>query len=234
MVKAQSPESAPNELKQLIVEIDRAANARNTDTLLKLYSPDFTNTDGLDNEKVSAALKNLWKEYPNLRYTTKILSWEKKNDQIIAETETKMEGTSKQKGRTFQMNSTIKSRQVFKDNYLLSQEILAESTQIKSGNKPPEVEVNLPQTVKVGQEFDFDVIIKEPLSNEISVGYAVKEKIESGKYLNPSEFDLEVLQAGGLFKRSKAPTTPEDQWLSAILVQGDGMTIVTQRIRIEQ
>jgi hypothetical protein len=234
IAKAESPENAPTELKQLIVEIDKAANLHSTESLLKLYSPNFTNTDGLDNKKLSTLLSNLWKEYPDLHYATQLLSWKKEQDQIIAETETKIEGTSQQKGRTFQLSSIIKSQQVFQDNHLLKQEILEESTQVKSGNKPPAVEVNLPLKVKVGQQFDFDVIIKEPLTNDISVGYAIKETVESGKYLKPSDFDLEVLQSGGIFKRVKAPNTPENQWLSAILVQSDGMTIVTQRLRIEK
>ncbi len=234
VAKAETPENAPTELKKIIGEIDTAANAQNIESLLKLNSPNFTNSDGLDNKKLSQVLANLWKEYPNLRYTTQLLSWEKDKDKIVAQTETKIQGTSQQKGRTFQMSSTIKSRQTFQDNYLLKQEILTENTEIKSGNKPPEVEVNLPVQVKVGQQFDFEVIIKEPLTNQISVGYALQEKIDSAKYLQPSEFDLEVLQAGGLFKRGQAPSTPENQWLSAILVQGDGMTIVTRRLRIER
>ena len=233
-VKAASPDSAPTELKKNIAEIDTAANAHNVNSLLKLHSPNFTNSDGLDNQKISQVLKNLWQQYPDLRYTTQLLSWEQDKDQIIAETETKMTGTSQQKGQTFNITSTIKSRQYFKGNYLVKQEILAESTQIKSGVKPPEVEVRLPEKVKVGEEFDFDVIIKEPIINEIAVGYALEDKIESTRYLEPSQFNLEALQAGGIFKRGKAAKTPENRWLSAILVQSQGMTIVTQRLRIEK
>jgi len=232
--KAASPETAPSALNKTIVGIDAAANTHQLDSLAGFYSPNFVNSDGLDFKKISQALGTLWKQYPDLHYTTQLLSWEQDNNQIIAETETTIQGSSTQKGRTFLINSKIKSRQVFQDNYLVKQEILTESTEIKSGNHPPEVEINLPETVKVGEKFDFDVILKEPLSNQISVGYALQDKIDSAKYLNPSTFDLEVLQAGGLFKRGTAPNTPQDQWLSAILVQSDGMTIITRRLRIEK
>jgi hypothetical protein len=45
---------------------------------------------------------------------------------------------------------------------------------------------------------------------------------------------LELLQSGGLFKRVTAPATPENRWLSAILIQGDGIVVVSQRVKVEK
>jgi hypothetical protein len=45
---------------------------------------------------------------------------------------------------------------------------------------------------------------------------------------------LELLQSGGLFKRAKAPTTTENCWLSAILIQEDGIFVITQWVRVEK
>ncbi len=233
-VKAASPESAPNDLRNSIASIDNAANAHRLEDLLKFYSPNFSTTDGLDERALKKSLFELWKQYPDLHYQTRLVSWEQSKDGLVAETETNIQGTSPQKGTIFTLKSTIKSRQLLRQNQIVKQEILAESTQIQSGVKPPQVQIDLPKSVKVTQQYDFDVIIKEPLSNQVAVGYAIEDKVDPAKYLKPSTLDLEVLQAGGIFKRGKAPNTPEDRWLSAILIQSDGMTIVTQRLKVER
>ncbi len=232
--KASSPESAPNDLRNDIANIDNAANNHRIDELLKFYSPNFTTADGLDEKQLKKTLVDLWKHYPDLHYNTRLLSWEQGKDGIVTQTVTSIQGTSQQKGTTFKISSDIKSSQVFRGNQLVNQEILSESTQIKSGTKPPEVEISLPKSVKAGEGFDFDVIIKEPLNNQVAVGYAIDDKVDPARYLKPSAFDLEVLQAGGIFKRVKAPDTPQDRWLSAVVIQSDGMTIVTQRLKIEK
>ena len=120
----------------------------------------------------------------------------------------------------------------FQDQKLLRQEILSEETQITSGDSPPTVEVRLPKEARIGEAFDFDVIVKEPLGNDFLLGSAMKEKIDDSQHLNPVELDLEILQAGGLFKRIEAPDMPQDHWLSAIVIRGGGAVIVTHRVTI--
>jgi len=232
--QADGPETAPKELRETIAKIDAAANNHRLEQVLDFYAPEFTNADGLDRKQIGQGLDNLWKQYPDLHYSTRLLSWNQDQNNLITETQTTIEGASHQKIRSFLLISTIKSRQFLQNNHLVKQEILAESTQLKSGEKPPEIDVNLPNSVKVGQNYDFDVILKEPLSNQVSVGYALADKVNGVNFFKSANFDLEVLQSGGIFKRGKAPETPEDQWLSAIIVQSNGMTIVTQRLKIDK
>jgi hypothetical protein len=151
----------------------------------------------------------------------------------MAQTRTTITGSNTEDGRNLRINSTLESRQYFQNQKLLRQEIIAERTVLTTGKQPPDLDINIPQMVKVGKEFDFDIIVKEPLRNDLLAGAAIAEKVDSDRYLDPTEIDLELLQAGGLFKRMKAPNTPEDGWISAILIRGDGITLVTQRIRYE-
>ena len=65
---------------------------------------------------------------------------------------------------------------------------------------------------------------------DLLAGTAIAEKVDSALYLKPSPLELELLTAGGLFKRVKAADKPEDSWISAILIRGDGITLVTQRV----
>jgi hypothetical protein len=127
----------------------------------------------------------------------------------------------------------MKSRQYFENNQIIRQEILGEKTKLTSGDNPPTVTVRLPEKVRRGQRFSFDVIVEEPLGSNILLGSAIEERTNGSLYLNPSSFDLQILSAGGIFKWVKAPLVEDQRWLSAILVRGDGITLVTQRVIIE-
>lgn len=229
----QGTETPPVAIKTLISQIDQAANKRDLPALLKFYSPKFTSADGLTYQYIEKGLTKLWKLYPELQYQTKIVSWKQEGDRLSLETVTDITGTGKIQSMPVKLQSTIKSRQQFAGNKLLSQEIISEQTQITSGTNPPTVEVRLPEKVRTGTEFDFDVIVKEPVGNDLLLGTAIAEKIEGDRYLNPGNLDLEILEAGGIFKRVKAPNTPEDKWLSAIVIRGDGTTLITRRVIVE-
>ena len=233
-VRAESPETAPKELKELLSQIEAAANRHDLKQVMQFYSPDFKNSDGLNSSSLSEAVTKLWQRYPKLNYTTELLSWEKEGDGLVAETVTKIQGTQNADGRAMQLESTIRSRQLFNNQKLVRQEILSETTKTTSGSNPPQVEVKLPEKARVREQFDFDVIVKEPLSDDVLLGAALEEPTSSDRYLKPSQFDLDLLQAGGIFKRVTAPSVPGNHWLSAILVRADGITLITQRVRVEK
>jgi len=90
--------------------------------------------------------------------------------------------------------------------------------------------MNLPQQVRVGQQYSFDAIVQEPLGDDYLVGAAIEEPIQADKYFNPTPVELELLPAGGLFKVGRAPNIPANRWISAVLVRG--ITIVTQRLPV--
>ena len=47
----------------------------------------------------------------------------------------------------------------FQDEKLVRQEILAEQSQVKSGENPPKVMIAAPQTVQTGDKYSFDLIV---------------------------------------------------------------------------
>ena len=130
------------------------------------------------------------------------------------------------------LKATIVSRQRLTGNKITRQEVLSERTEITSGIKPPQVDIKLPKQVKVGRSYNFDAIVQEPLGDDYLLGKAMEEPIQAVKYLNPSKVELELLKAGGLFKVGRAPSTPGDKWISAVVMRGNGMTMVTQRLRV--
>jgi hypothetical protein len=232
IAQAEKPETAPPQLKDTLTQIDTAANRRDIQGLMQFYGANFKNSDGLNRRAMEQALNQLWKRYSQLTYRTELKDWKSEGNAIVAETVTSITGTQASQGTTTKLESTLRSRQRFENQKIVQQDILAERTQVGSGAKPPSVKVNLPEQIGVGQEFNFDVIVSEPLGDNLLLGTAVEESIKPELYTKPSNFKLELLPAGGIFKVGKAPQKPEGRWVSAVLIRGDGMTMVTQRLQI--
>jgi hypothetical protein len=161
-------------------------------------------------------------------------SWNTQGNTIIANTITQISGLASANNNNLSLNATIKSRQQISGTKILRQDILSERTQLSSGTKPPKLEIKLPQQVKTGQQYTFDAIVQEPLGEDYLLGAALDEPIQPEKYLSPTSINLELLSAGGLFKIGRAPVKPGSQWVSAVIMRGDGITMVTQRMEIKK
>ncbi|MBE9128172.1 nuclear transport factor 2 family protein [Coleofasciculus sp. LEGE 07081] len=231
-IKAETPDTAPPQLKELLSQIDAAANQRNIEGVMQFYSADFQNSDGLTRAAMEQALEQLWERYPQLNYRTQLQSWERQGDDIVAETVTYIMGTQPQDGTMVKLEATMRSRQRYENQQVVSSEILAEQTLITSGANPPSVKINLPERVRIGQQFNFDAIVEEPLGDNLLLGTAMEEPIQASRYTQPTNFELELLSAGGLFKVGKAPLREEDRWISAVLIRGDGITRITRRLQV--
>ncbi len=229
---AATPDTAPPELKQALTQIDAAANSKNIQGVLQFYSPNFKHSDGLNRQSLEQSLAQLWKQYPTLTYKTELQSWQPSSTGFQAETVTRITGTQTQNGQQVKLDATLRSRQQFQNQKIVQQDVLAEKNLITTGEKPPSVNVNLPDQVRTGQEFSFDAIVQEPLGNDLLLGTVVQEPVNSSGYLKPATADLDLLSSGGLFKTGKAPTAAGSQWVSAVLVRNGGMTMVTQRLNV--
>ena len=229
---AESPETAPPQLKDTLTQIDAAANRRDVQGVMQFYGANFKNGDGLTRTSMEQALTDLWKRYPQLSYRTQLQNWKTQGNGIVAETVTSITGTQASDGTNTKFASTLRSRQRFENQKIVQQEILAERSQVSSGANPPTVQVNLPEQVRPGEQFNFDVIVKEPLGDKLLLGTAVEEAIKPDTYTTPSNFELDLLPAGGIFKVGKAPAAKQNRWLSAVLIRNDGMIVITQRLQV--
>lgn len=230
--KAAPPETAPSQLKELLTQIDAAANRRDLQAIMQFYDADFRHSDGLTRTTLEQALTQFWQRHPELNYRTELKSWETQGNEIVAETVTTITGTQSGTGMDMKLESTLRSRTRFENQQIVQQDILAERTQLTSGANPPTVDVFLPEQVEAGESFNFDVVVKEPLGNTLLLGTALEQPIKPESYTNPAELELDLLPAGGIFKMGKAPLEEEDRWLSAVLIRGDGMTLITQRLQV--
>ncbi|MBD2021362.1 nuclear transport factor 2 family protein [Leptolyngbya sp. FACHB-36] len=232
IVQAETPETAPADLKQALSQIDAAANSRNLQGVLQFYSPNFSHSDGLTRQSLEQSLSKLWSRYPTLNYRTELKSWKPDGSGISAETVTYITGSYKQGNREFKLNSTLAATQRFENRAIVRQEVVSERSETKSGSNPPTLKLTLPEQVNANEEFSIDAVVQEPLGDSLLLGAALEESIKPEGYLNPTTVNLELLAAGGIFKVGRAPTAPDNRWISAVVVRQDGMTMVTQRLRV--
>ncbi|MBK4731801.1 nuclear transport factor 2 family protein [Oxynema sp. CENA135] len=231
-IAAASQQQVPPTVTNLIRQIDGAANRQDLGSLLQFYSPRFTHSDGLTRETLAAALTRLWERYPDLDYRTRVESWEAVDNGFEVETVTEIEGTGISSDRAVRLRATLRSRQRYENGQMVRQDLLAENTEVTSGDNPPEVKVNLPDEVRVGGRYNFDAIVLEPLRDDLLLGYAIDEPARADRLLNPSEVQLQPLAAGGIFKVGRAGAIEDSLWISAALFRHDGLSLITRRLRI--
>ena len=229
--QAETPQTAPPQLKNLLTQIDTAANKHDVKAVMQFYGANFSHSDGLTRQSMEKALTQLWQRYPQLKYQTQLQSWKTQGNALVAETVTNITG-AQTGNNNLVLNATIKSRQRFENQKIVQQAILSERSQLSAGTKPPTVDLKLPQQVKVGQQYNFDAIVQEPLGDDYLLGAVLEEPIQADKSLKPTPIDLELLSSGGLFKVGRAPLRADNRWVSAVLIRGDGMTMITQRLQV--
>ncbi|MGF1461554.1 MAG: nuclear transport factor 2 family protein [Leptolyngbyaceae cyanobacterium] len=229
---AATPATAPAELTTTLAAIEAAANAQDIDQLMAFYSEDFVGPDGFTREQYQTTLSAFWEQYSTLTYEVELNEWDTDGGALIADTVTTVEGTKLIAGRPVSLMAELRSRQRYENGQLVSQEIIAEQNRLISGERPPEITVQLPTVVTPGSEFNFDAIVEEPLGDRLLLGLAFEEGVTAEDFLTPRPVDLEALSAGGLFKVGKAPQKPDQRWISAVLVREDGIVIDTRRLTV--
>lgn len=224
------------ELKATIAALDQSASERNLDRLTGYFAPQFKNGDGITLDQLKTNLTSLWSRYDRIEYQTKIDGWEQKDSDYIVKTTTKIKGLKPKDKTDFVLEAQISAEQTYRKNnsrwQIVSQNILAEQSTLRSGEDPPQVELRLPQQIGVGRNYAFDAIITKPLGNSLVLGATFDEAVNANNYFRERSVDLVPLRAGGIFKIGSAPFQPGNRWISAVLVQEGGITIVSQRLRV--
>jgi hypothetical protein len=229
---ADSSATAPAALKTILSNIDTAANSRQLPTLLRYYGANFNPGDGMTRATWQQSLGQLWQSYSNLKYTTTLVSWKPDGNGYTAETVTKITGTQQTNGRIEKLQATIQSRQKIAGGQIVEQQIIHERTQVSSGSQPPTVDLTLPDKLQTNAEYNLDAIVREPLGEDVLMGAVVEQPISADSYGKASDYKLELLTAGGLFKISRAPGKSGDYWFSTVFIRPTGMTTLTQRVRV--
>ena len=232
-VEAASPATAPDDLLSTLAAIEAAANAQDLDGIMAFYSENFSSDTGFDQDLLRQTLEQLWSQYNTLTYDVELLSWEADGpDRYTIETVTRVEGTQLRPERRLNLVSEIESRQQMASGQIVSQATLSENSQITSGENPPELQVQLPETVAAGETYAFDAIVVEPLEGRSLMGVANEEGVTAEDFFEPRPVVLDVLSAGGLYKIGEATGEADQRWVSAVIIREDGYIVDTRRMQV--
>lgn len=228
----------PDELQTAVSEAVERANDSDLKGVMNLYSSNFRHDDGLDREQTREAIARLWDKHEDLQYDATIESWERQGDAIEAIVQTDLSGTQTSERGNFQLEgiSTVRNRYIPDPSSgelrLVAQAVLRESTTLTSGDRPPQFDLNLPQYVAMGAEYDLEAVVTEPLGDRVLLGTVLDSPADLESYQDDAQFPLQPLQAGGLFRRADAPFKPSSEWISVMLVGDGGIRIEGRRLNI--
>ena len=121
-----------------------------------------------------------------MRYSTQLQSWKSEGNTIIAETVTNITSLPSGNANNYVLNATITSRQRITGAKIVNQDdFIRTHLNLPLVVKPPQVDFQLPQQVKVGQKYNFDAIVKEPLGDDFLLGTALEEPIQARQISQP-------------------------------------------------
>jgi hypothetical protein len=112
------------------------------------------------------------------------------------------------------------------------QEVIRESSILRSGDSDLKVSLLIPDAVLTGQRYDLDVVFDDPLEGAVVAG-AIKPVSEAEQLdFSSPDLALEALGGGGLFKTVQAPYQPGHQTWAVLLVHPGGLVAASKQVRV--
>ena len=112
------------------------------------------------------------------------------------------------------------------------QEVIRESSIVRSGDADLKVSLLIPDAVLTGQRYDLDVVFDDPLDGAVVAGAIQPVSAAQLLRLQTPDLPLEALGGGGLFKTVQAPYQPGSQTWAVLLVHPKGVVAASKQVRV--
>jgi hypothetical protein len=113
-----------------------------------------------------------------------------------------------------------------------SQEVIQESSTLRSGDPNLKVSLLIPDAVLTGQRYDLDVVFDDPLNGAVVAGAIKPVSVSELLRMQAPDLQLEALGGGGLFKSVQAPFQPGSQTWAVLLVHPKGIVAASKQVRV--
>ena len=144
----------------------------------------------------------------------------------------RVRGAAESEGLTYFLEASEQIAIRLDNNQLVEQELLAQQSLLRSGQRPLAVNVAIPDVVLTGSRYDVDLIVEEPLGQALVAGGLIDLTDEQLSAQIRPNLPLAPQAGGGLFKSVRAPQQPGAQTWAAMLVHPDGVVTATKRVRV--
>ena len=144
----------------------------------------------------------------------------------------RVRGTAESEGLTYALEASEQIAIRLEGGELVDQELLAQQSLLRSGERPLAVDVAIPDVVLTGSRYDVDLIVEEPLGQALVAGGLIDlSDAQLSAQIRPN-LPLAPQGGGGLFKSVQAPQQPGSQTWAVMLVHPDGVVTATKRVRV--
>ena len=144
----------------------------------------------------------------------------------------RVKGAAESHGLRYTLDASEQIAIRLEDGELVDQELLAQQSLLRSGERPLAVNVAIPDVVLTGSRYDVDLIVEEPLGQALVAGGLIDlTDAQLSAQMRPN-LPLAPQGGGGLFKSVQAPQQPGSQTWAVMLVHPDGVVTATKRVRV--
>ena len=144
----------------------------------------------------------------------------------------RVRGAAESEGLNYSLEASEQIAIRLEGGELVDQELLAQQSLLRSGERPLAVNVAIPDVVLTGSRYDVDLIVQEPLGQALVAGGLIDLTDEQLSAQMRPNLPLAPQAGGGLFKRVQAPQQPGSQTWAVMLVPPDGVVTATKRVRV--
>ena len=200
-------------------DFEDALNTRN----LKLIKNHFEEEENL---KIQRKFREIIKDFPNSEWQIKRSRGKNPNKKIF---DIKVIGKKIINGEIYILESSFEYLFSTHNDKINNGNIKNLFTTIRNDQNKIDINFRIPDIVLTGTKYDIDIILNEPLGDEIIAGGIISHQDES--YLK-QEIDIEPLASGGIFKTTRASSKPTTQIWSGIVAHPKGIISFTKSVEI--
>ena len=141
-------------------------------------------------------------------------------------------GEAESEGLRYWLEATERIAIRLDNGSIVDQELIGHESLLRSGERPLEVTLGIPDAVLTGSRYDIDLIVDEPLNQAlVAAGLIDLTQQQVEDQFRPN-LPLSPMGGGGLFKSVQAPQAPGSQTWALMLVHPDGVVTATKRVRV--
>ena len=144
----------------------------------------------------------------------------------------RVRGAAQSDGLTYVLDASEQIAIRLDEGQLVDQEVLAQQSLLRSGERPLAVTVAIPDAVLTGSRYDIDLMVDEPLGKALVAGGLIDLSDQQLTSQIRPNLPLAPMGGGGLFKSVQAPQQPGSQTWAVMLVHPDVVVTATKRVRV--
>ena len=204
-----------SQANEFLLNLENGLNQRDFGVIKKYFKDE-------ESKKISERFSKIIKEFPNSKWTIKNKNYKNYADISIL-------GSKFVNGKEYILESNFNYHYSFENGKIINGLIKNHLTTIRNDSKSLDITFSIPDNVLTGTNYDIDIILNDPLENNMIAGGIKSHQVDS---IIQQTIKLEPLVSGGIFKVTRAPTKAGIQVWSGVIAHPNGLISFTKTVNI--